>query len=77
MMAGFFAHPIPGVRPFRGQRRKAALSKFAPGEFVFLTGDPVDQISLSQASGFTTVAWIPFGPFWLSNPTRCPSARFL
>ena len=24
-----FAHPIPGVRPFRGQRHKAALSKFS------------------------------------------------
>ncbi len=31
--------------------------------FLFLTGDPADQISLSQASGFTIVAWIPFGPF--------------
>ena len=32
---------------------------------VFLTGDPAVQssISLGQPSGFTTVAWIPFGPF--------------
>ena len=76
-MAGFFVHPIPGVHPFRDQRHEAALSKFAPGEFVFLNGDPADQISLSQAIGFTIVAWIPFGPFWLSNPTCCPSASFL
>ncbi len=34
-LRGPFAHPIPGVRPFRGQRHKTALSKFAPGEFVF------------------------------------------
>jgi hypothetical protein len=30
--------------------------------FIFLIGDPADPGSMRQASGFTTVAWMPLGP---------------
>lgn len=54
---------------FWGQRRYTPLSKFAADEIVKLCKPAIRQASLNQASGFTTVACIPFGPFWLSNST--------
>ena len=38
--------------------------------FCLCPGKPEIRLaSLNQATGFTTVACIPFGPFWLSNST--------